>query len=118
MSWRGKTGTDGRTTLNQTQMTQETRIQKARGQKRGKFTSTNPGASQGCSTYSTTNGASEGKQAGGRGVWSVISVEMGMEREVTVEGRLRVGAGVGEKVREECETEPPREWMTLTAQRR
>ena len=65
---------DERTTLNRMQTAKETRIQRARGQKRGKFISMNPSVSKGCSTWSTMNGALKMEQVGGRGVWVVRSV--------------------------------------------
>ena len=75
-------------------MGEETRDeQTTSNQKRGKFISASPGVSQGCSTWPTTDGASETRQVGGRVMECVASVEVEVETKVEVE--TGVGEGVG-----------------------
>ena len=103
-------------------MGEETRDeQTTSNQKRGKFISASPGVSQGCSTWPTTDGASETRQVGGRVMECVASVEVEVETKVEVETGVGEGVGGvegGEEIREERETEPSRERTILTAELR
>ena len=102
-------------------MGEETRDeQTTSNQKRGKFISASPGVSQGCSTWPTTDGASETRQVGGRVMECGIGGGGGRDEGG---GRGGVGEGVGgveggEEIREEWETEPSRERTILTAELR